>query len=141
MSTLTVLLGIQIALGAFDNFWHHELTQALPAKREARVELALHSGRELCYAALFAGLAWWEWHGAWLAAVVGLLGVEVVLTLADFVVEDGTRRLPKTERVLHTLLAINFGAVLAVLAAHSRSRGPACRPPSSASATGSRRGC
>jgi hypothetical protein len=117
MSTLMILLGVQIALGAFDNLWHHELTQALPAKREARVELALHSARELGYAVLFAGLAWWEWHGGWSAAVVGLLVVEIVLTLADFVVEDRTRRLPQTERVLHTLLAINFGALLAVLGA------------------------
>jgi hypothetical protein len=116
MSTLMVLLGIQIALGAFDSFWHHELTEALPRKREARVELALHSARELSYAVLFAGLAWWEWHGAWSAVVVALLVVEVVLTLADFVVEDGTRRLPTTERVLHTLLAINFGALVAVFA-------------------------
>jgi uncharacterized protein len=113
MSPLMVLLGIQIALGAFDNLWHHEITEALPGRREARVELALHAGRELSYAVLFAGLAWWEWHGAWSAAVVALLVIEIVLTLADFVVEDGTRRLPKTERVLHTLLAVNFGALLA----------------------------
>jgi uncharacterized protein (TIGR01777 family) len=105
MSILAVLLGTQIALGGLDNLWHHELKERLPGRREARVEVALHSGRELCYALLFAGLAWWEWHGAWTAAVVGLLVGEVCVTLADFVVEDRTRRLPKTERVLHTVLA------------------------------------
>src|SRR5262245_6922034 len=116
MSLIAVLLVTQILLGGFDNLWHHEIKERLPGRREARVEVALHSGRELCYALLFAGLAWWEWHGAWTAAVVGLLLIEVCVTLADFVVEDRTRRLPRTERVLHTVLAINFGALLAALA-------------------------
>jgi len=116
MSILAVLLVMQIALGGFDNLWHHELKERLPSKREARVEVALHSGRELCYALLFAALAWWAWHGVWAAAVVGLLMIEVCVTLADFIIEDRTRRLPKAERVLHTVLAINFGALLAVLA-------------------------
>jgi uncharacterized protein len=116
MSLLAVLLVTQILLGGFDNLWHHELKERLPSRREARVEVALHSGRELCYALLFAGLAWWEWRGTWAAAVAGLLVVEVFVTLADFVVEDRTRRLPKTERILHTVLAINFGAMVAVLA-------------------------
>src|SRR6185436_15076367 len=116
MSILAILLVTQIALGGLDNLWHHELKERLPGRRQARVEVALHSGRELCYALLFAGLAWWEWHGAWAAAVVGLLVIEVCVTLADFIVEDRTRRLPRTERVLHTVLAINFGAMLAVLA-------------------------
>ncbi|HET7608154.1 MAG TPA: NAD-dependent epimerase/dehydratase family protein, partial [Gammaproteobacteria bacterium] len=116
MSLLAVLLVTQILLGGLDNLWHHELKERLPARREARVEVALHAGRELCYALSFAGLAWWEWRGAWAAAVVALLVVEVCVTLADFVVEDRTRRLPSTERVLHTVLAINFGALLAVLA-------------------------
>ncbi|HSC14571.1 MAG TPA: TIGR01777 family oxidoreductase [Gammaproteobacteria bacterium] len=116
MSILAVLLITQIALGGLDNLWHHELKERLPGRREARVELALHSARELCYALMFAGLAWWEWHGAWTVAVIALLAAEVCATLADFIVEDRTRPLPKLERVLHTVLAMNFGALLAVLA-------------------------
>ena len=116
MSILAVLLVTQIALGGLDSLWHHELGERLPGRREARVELALHSGRELCYALLFAGLAWWEWHGAWTVAVAVLLAAEVCVTLADFIVEDRTRRLPGLERVLHTVLAMNFGALLAALA-------------------------
>ena len=116
MSLLAVLLVTQILLGGLDNLWHHELKERLPGRREARVEVALHAGREVCYALLFTGLAWWEWRGAWAAAIVTLLVIEVCLTLADFVVEDRTRQLPNTERVLHTVLAINFGALLAVLA-------------------------
>ena len=40
---------------------------------------------------------------------------EVFLTLWDFVIEDNTRKLPATERITHTILAINFGAILALL--------------------------
>ena len=116
MSVVAVLLVTQILLGGIDTFWHHELEERLPGRREARLEIALHSGRELCYALMFAALAWWEWHGAWTGALVGLLVIELCVTLADFVVEDRTRRLPKTERILHTVLATNFGALLAVFA-------------------------
>lgn len=38
-----------------------------------------------------------------------------MVTLADFVIEDKTRKLPPFERVLHTLLALNYGAALAFL--------------------------
>lgn len=44
----------------------------------------------------------------------GILGVEAGLTLYDFVTEDRTRLLPWTERVTHTLLTLNFGAILAL---------------------------
>src|SRR5262249_10566091 len=60
--------------------------------------------------------AWFEWRGAWALLVAVVLLAEVVITLTDFIVEDRTRRLPASERVLHTVLAINFGMVLAALA-------------------------
>jgi uncharacterized protein len=116
MSLVLPLLTTQIALGALDNLWHHEITEGLPAKRAARAELATHALRELCYGLLFGALAWWSWHGAWSFAVVAVLLAEVTATLADFVIEDSTRRLPRFERILHTLLAINFGALLVAFA-------------------------
>ncbi|MEO1029262.1 MAG: TIGR01777 family oxidoreductase, partial [Pseudomonadota bacterium] len=52
-----------------------------------------------------------------LAIALGtILAIELVVTLIDFVEEDMTRRLPATERVLHTLLALNYGAILVLLA-------------------------
>jgi hypothetical protein len=60
-------------------------------------------------------MAWYRWQGAWAALIGGVLALEVVVTLADFVVEDQTRHLPRLERVLHTLMALNYGAVLAFL--------------------------
>ena len=116
MTLLFTLIVVQGLLGGFDNLWHHEITERLPHKRGAARELALHAAREFLYAYLFFALAWYEWHGAWAALIAIVFAVEVVITLADFIVEDQTRHLPKLERVLHTLLAMNVGAVLIILA-------------------------
>jgi uncharacterized protein (TIGR01777 family) len=110
------LLIAQCALGAFDSLWHHELTERLPSRRSARRELLLHSMREFLYGVIFLGLAWREWRGAWAAVLAALLLIEILLTLADFLEEDRTRALPGLERVLHTVLAINYGAWLGVFA-------------------------
>jgi uncharacterized protein (TIGR01777 family) len=116
MSLFFTLITVQALLGALDNLWHHEITERLPAKRAASLELSLHAGREFLYAFVFFALAWYEWRGAWVALIVGVLIAEIVITLTDFVVEDRTRRLPAFERVLHTVLALNYGVALAVLA-------------------------
>ncbi len=115
MNTLFALLTLQAVMGAFDNLWHHEITERLPTRRSARVELALHAAREGLYGFLFFALAWFTWHGAWALLIGAVVIAEIVITLADFVVEDRTRRLPGAERVLHTLLAITIGAVLLTL--------------------------
>jgi uncharacterized protein (TIGR01777 family) len=49
--------------------------------------------------------------------MVLLVLVEVGLTLWDFVVEDESRKLPASERITHTLLAINGGALFALYGA------------------------
>src|SRR5229473_3819862 len=116
MTLLFTLIVVQALLGAFDNLWHHEITERLPHKRAAARELALHAAREFLYAFLFFAFAWYEWRGVWAALIGTVFAVEVVITLADFIVEDQTRHLPKLERVLHTLLAMNVGAVLIILA-------------------------
>ena len=115
MKTVIILLSIQALLGAFDNLWHHEITERLPARRSARTELALHTAREFLYALLFIGIAWFAWHGIW-AWLLGLVFLtEILITITDFVVEDRTRKLPALERIVHTVLAINFGALVALL--------------------------
>ncbi len=113
------LMAAQGCLGAFDTIYHHELTEALPQKKSARLELSIHSVRALIYSLLFAGLSSWQWHGAWAWVLVIVFSVEIALTLWDFVVEDRTRLLPATERVTHTVLAINAGAFIALLAINS----------------------
>jgi uncharacterized protein (TIGR01777 family) len=62
------------------------------------------------------GLAWYEWGGYWVLLLVSVVLTEVILTLWDFVIEDTSRLLPKSERITHTLLAINGGAAFVLLA-------------------------
>jgi uncharacterized protein (TIGR01777 family) len=47
--------------------------------------------------------------------VIAVLVVEVFVTLMDFVEEDLSRKLPASERINHTLLALNYGAILVLL--------------------------
>ncbi|MBY0446660.1 MAG: TIGR01777 family protein, partial [Burkholderiales bacterium] len=98
-------------MGAFDTIYHHELSVALPSKKTAQHELRLHAIRSSLYALVFAGLAWFEWRGLWLWGLSALILIEIVLTLCDFVEEDKSRLLPATERVTHTILAMNGGAL------------------------------
>jgi uncharacterized protein (TIGR01777 family) len=110
------LMALQGCLGAFDTLYHHELTEALPQHAGARTELRIHAVRALIYSGLFIGLSAWAWHGAWAWFLIFLFAVEIALTLWDFVVEDQTRLLPATERILHTVLAINGAAFITLLA-------------------------
>ncbi len=116
MNTLFTLLTVQALMGAFDNLWHHEWQAKLPQRPSARFELALHAAREAIYAIVFIGLAWWQWQGAFAALLATLLGIEVLITLADFLEEDRSRSLPPFERLLHTLLTISYGLFLATMA-------------------------
>jgi uncharacterized protein len=110
------LMAAQGLLGAFDTLYHHELTEALPSRKSAHKELWIHAVRASIYSVLFIGLSCWTWHG-WLAIVLlAIFAVEILLTLWDFVIEDQTRLLPATERVTHTILAINGGAFITLLA-------------------------
>ncbi len=116
MDLLLTLLIVQAVMGAFDTVYHHELTVALPAHAAARDELTVHALRSVLYGVIFAGLAWFEFGGWWVAVLWTVVLVEVVLTLIDFLIEDRTRVLPQSERVLHTLLAIGGGATFTLLA-------------------------
>ncbi|MFZ6873433.1 TIGR01777 family oxidoreductase [Undibacterium sp. Di27W] len=109
------LMAAQGLLGAFDTLYHHELTEALPQRASARKELGIHATRALIYSLLFVGLSAWTWQGAWAIVLLLVFGIEIILTLWDFVIEDQTRLLPATERVTHTILAINGGAFITLL--------------------------
>ncbi|MHC2461876.1 TIGR01777 family oxidoreductase [Bradyrhizobium embrapense] len=112
---LWTLVTIQIAMGAFDTFYHHEFTERLAWRASQRHELQLHSVRNMLYALLFLVLGWLEVHGILALAIMAVLVIEVVITLMDFVEEDLSRKLPPSERINHTLLAINYGAILVLL--------------------------
>jgi uncharacterized protein (TIGR01777 family) len=114
-SFLWTLIAIQIAMGAFDTFYHHEMTERLAWRPSQRHELQLHSIRNTLYALLFLTLGWLEVHGFWAMLVIAVLVAEVFVTLMDFVEEDMSRKLPASERINHTLLALNYGAILILL--------------------------
>lgn len=118
MNAVFAILAVQALLGGFDNLWHHELHAKLPQRTSARHELALHAAREAIYGVVFLGLAWTEWHGGLALLLGALLAAELVITLADFLEEDRSRKLPPFERVLHTVLAVTYGVFLATLGPH-----------------------
>ncbi len=113
MEIVLVLLAIQGLIGAADNIWHHEMTENLTGRPEAKTELALHTIREAIYALIFCTIAWVSWNGIFAFCLAGLLLLEIAVTLTDFVIEDKTRKLPPLERMMHTVLALNYGAILA----------------------------
>src|SRR5271156_5998201 len=57
------LIAVQIAMGAFDTLYHHELTERLAWRASQRHELQLHSLRNMLYAFLFLVLGWLQVHG------------------------------------------------------------------------------
>ncbi|WP_339106844.1 hypothetical protein [Roseovarius rhodophyticola] len=113
---LWTLISIQVVMGAFDTLLHHEGSERLAWRASQKTELRLHGVRNFFYAVIFLCFAWLEPHGAFAIALTLILAVEVMITLWDFVEEDMTRKLPGSERINHTLLALNYGAILALAA-------------------------
>lgn len=109
------LVFVQVALGAFDTLYHHELTERLAWRPSQGLELRLHGVRNLAYGVLFMTLGWSLPLGGFAIALVALMLGELGLTLWDFVEEDRTRKLPATERVTHTLLTLNYGVLLSLV--------------------------
>lgn len=114
-TALGLLLVAQIAMGAFDTLYHHELTQRLAWRPGQAMELRLHGVRNLVYAVVFLVLGLSAPQGGWAVLLIVLMAGEALVTLWDFVEEDRTRLLPATERVTHTLLTLNYGVILALL--------------------------
>jgi uncharacterized protein (TIGR01777 family) len=115
---LWILISIQVFMGAFDTLVHHEGSERLAWRASQKTELRLHGVRNFFYAVIFLCFGWIEPHGVFTVMLAVILAVEVLITLWDFVEEDMTRKLPWTERVNHTLLALNYGAILALAASY-----------------------
>jgi hypothetical protein len=109
------LLIVQGVLAGVDTLLNHEIIARLPKKPEARREVGIHVYREVIWALLLFGLAWFGWHGAAAAFIAALLAAEVGVTAWDELVENRTRLLPQNERVLHLFLTINLGVIIALL--------------------------
>lgn len=112
---LWIFIAAQMAMGALDTLYHHEFKERLAWRQSQARELKLHAIRNAAYAIAFTVLALFQ-PGGWVAiALIILLIAEVGVTLRDFAEEDLTRKLPITERLLHTMMTANYGIVLALL--------------------------
>lgn len=114
------MLAAQGVIGAFDTLYYHEWRARLPAQgRQAASELKLHTARDLFYCLLFGSLPWIAWQGAWVLLLVAVIVAEIILTLADFVVEIAVRKplgdVYAGERVTHAIMGILYGAMIANL--------------------------
>jgi uncharacterized protein len=120
-------------LGALDTLVYHEAVLHLPSKSSARDELRLHAARDFIYALLFASLAWLRLEGVFSILIAVLLAIEIAITLADFITEDRTRKLPAGERSMHAVMGIVYGVFLTLLAPtlYAWSRLPARIEPAS----------
>jgi hypothetical protein len=113
MNAALTLLVVQGLFGAFDTLWYHEYQQRLPGRATGQLELRLHASRDFAYAILFGSLGWVIWNGRYAWILVGILAGEIVITMWDFIEEDLRRPLPAGERIMHTIMAIIYGAFLA----------------------------
>lgn len=115
MEIILYILIFQGILGGFDVMWNHEIQEKLPSTSSAALEQKIHGVRELLYAVIFLGLAWYSWNGLWAWVMTVILIIEILLTAWDFVTEDKTRKLSPTERITHLVLSMGGGAYVALL--------------------------
>lgn len=111
-----LLLGIGL-LGALDILVYHTRAHGLRRRPAARVELVTHSLRGPTYALLFVVVPSFAAHGAWFVFMLAVLAFDVGISLWDFSVEKRSRAamggLPTGEYVLHSIIAMLFGAFVA----------------------------
>lgn len=112
---LMILIALHLLMGGFDTLYHHELREKLAWKKSQVHELKLHGIRNFFYALIYLCLGVVTPTGLWAYVLIAVLTIEMIITLIDFVEEDNSRKLPASERVLHTVLSLNFGAILALL--------------------------
>lgn len=120
MTTALWLLAIQGIIGAFDTIYYHEWRARLTAGGSATAsELKLHAARDFLYAAIFGALPHVALQGLWAVVLATILFTEIMLTLADFVVERRARKplgdVYGGERVTHAVMGIIYGAMLSNL--------------------------
>ncbi len=120
MNAALILLLVNVIFGAWDTLWYHEYkTRLVHHLASTRPELRLHAARDGVYTCLYGSLAIYRPQGLYVYIVGAMLVAEIMITLTDFVVEDRDRGaiggMVAGERILHTLMAIVYGAMLTFL--------------------------
>jgi hypothetical protein len=116
MEIATYLLFILGLLGGIDVLFYHSIAHGIRHHSESRTELILHSFRGPVYALLFLSVPNFVPRGAYWWMLVGILGIDFLITVFDFLVERRSREmlggLPTAEYILHLLMAVLFGALV-----------------------------
>lgn len=119
MLTATWLLLSMGLLGAADIVFFHTRAHRLRHHGPARAELWTHALRGPTYCVLFAMVPNATFAGGWFIALLALLAFDLAISIADFWLEPDSRRalggLPRGEYLLHVVLAMLFGALVASL--------------------------
>ena len=119
MEAATYLLFAIGILGASDILFFHTLSHRIRSNPDSRLELQIHSLRGPTYGLLFILIPNCVFHGGCYWMLIGLFAADVSISIWDFSVEKASRRslggLPTGEYVLHVILAMLFGAMVACL--------------------------
>ena len=117
MEAATYILFVLGCLGAADILLYHSIAHGIRSHRDSRLELWIHSLRGPIYAALFLLIPNFALHGKFFWLLIGIFVFDVFVSLGDFIIERGSREffggLPTGEYVLHIILAMLFGALVA----------------------------
>ena len=117
MTAAAYLLLIVGFLGALDIVLFHTHAHRLRHEPSAATELITHSLRGPTYAILFLVVPNFAALGLWFLAMLALLAFDVAISLWDFSIEKRSRKpmggLPTGEYVLHSIIAMLFGAFVA----------------------------
>jgi hypothetical protein len=115
-SWLLLVLGV---LGATDILLYHSISHGIRRHPAARGELFTHFLRGPTYALLFLAVPNLELRGLWLVALLALLLVDLAISIADFWLETDSRAglggLPRGEYLLHVVMAMLFGGLVAAV--------------------------
>ena len=116
MEVATYLLFILGCLGGTDILLYHSISHSIRSHQDSRLELFIHSLRGPTYAALFLLVPNFALHGRFFWLLIAIFVFDVLISLADFIIERESREffggLPTGEYVLHTILAMLFGALV-----------------------------
>ncbi|MEE8104308.1 MAG: hypothetical protein V3T86_02100 [Planctomycetota bacterium] len=119
MAIATWLLFVMGLVGAADIALYHSVAHGIRTHEDSRTELFIHSLRGPTYFVLYLAVPNLALSGAWFVALVVLLAVDLAISLWDFAIEGDSRDalggLPSGEYVLHIMLAMLFGGLVATV--------------------------
>jgi hypothetical protein len=117
MEIPTYILFLLGCLGAADIFLFHSVAHGIRSHPDSVGELVTHSLRGPTYAALFVLIPNFAVQGLFAWGLLALFAFDVAISIWDFSLEQQSRRflggLPGGEYVLHMLIAMVFGGLVA----------------------------